>query len=264
MVGMVVLAGLLGALLVAIPVDRGVIAPASGVLDRVVSLVSSPLSEKLAKVGIDMSVGDFRARQLLVSAFAGIGVVFGAELAGTAAESVLPAGLFGVAATICGFELWVERAGRTRSERITRQVPNLADLVCLGVIAGESLRSALLRAGEKCGGAIGTEFEQVEGDIAAGVVLSEALGSMARRAGSPAMHRLVAAVAIAQEKGSPLAEQIQNLATELRADERRLLVEAAGKAQTRMLLPVVFLILPTALAFAFFPGVMALRTFVRG
>ena len=37
------------------------------------------------------------------------------------------------------------------------------------------------------------------------------------------------------------------------------LVEAAGRKQVTMLMPVVALILPVALVFAFFPGVVAIR-----
>ena len=41
--------------------------------------------------------------------------------------------------------------------------------------------------------------------------------------------------------------------------ERVALVEAAGRKQVTMLMPVVALILPVALVFAFFPGVVAIR-----
>ncbi len=97
----------------------------------------------------------------------------------------------------------------------------------------------------------------------AGRQLHDALAEMAQRAGVPPLGRLADTVVLAHERGTPLVEQLQSLASEMRADSRRRLIEMAGKRQVRMLLPVVALILPTALAFAFFPGLMAIRVFVR-
>ena len=43
----------------------------------------------------------------------------------------------------------------------------------------------------------------------------------------------------------------------------RELIEVAGRKQISMLLPVVALILPVAIVFAFYPGVVAIRTLAR-
>ncbi|MBV8950788.1 MAG: pilus assembly protein TadB, partial [Actinobacteria bacterium] len=73
----------------------------------------------------------------------------------------------------------------------------------------------------------------------------------------------VGALAAAQERGIPLADALRAMAFEVRESEKRTVIEAAGRKQVSMLIPVVGLILPVAIAFAFFPGLVAVRTLVR-
>ena len=46
-------------------------------------------------------------------------------------------------------------------------------------------------------------------------------------------------------------------------DQRRVLLELAGRKEVGMLVPVVFLILPTDVLIAIFPGVHGLELIVR-
>ena len=70
-------------------------------------------------------------------------------------------------------------------------------------------------------------------------------------------------VGAAQERGIPLADALRSLAFDLREHDKRELIEVAGKKQISMLVPVVTLILPVAIVFAFYPGVVAIRTLAR-
>ena len=72
-----------------------------------------------------------------------------------------------------------------------------------------------------------------------------------------------AAVGAAQERGIPLADALRSLAFDLREHDKRELIEVAGRKQISMLVPVVTLILPVAIVFAFYPGVVAIRTLAR-
>jgi tight adherence protein C len=49
-------------------------------------------------------------------------------------------------------------------------------------------------------------------------------------------------------------------AADAREHARRQLLEAAGKKEIAMMVPLVFLILPTTVAFAVFPGLLVLQT----
>ena len=60
-------------------------------------------------------------------------------------------------------------------------------------------------------------------------------------------------------RGAPLAHVLQDQAVDAREDAKRALIEAAGRKEILMLLPLVFLILPLSVLFAVFPGIVMLR-----
>jgi tight adherence protein C len=96
-----------------------------------------------------------------------------------------------------------------------------------------------------------------------GVPIADALQQRARGLGLPPFDRFVEAVIAAQERGLPLGEALRAMAFDVREDEKREVIEAAGRKQVSMLVPVIGLILPVAIVFAFFPGVIAIRTLAR-
>jgi tight adherence protein C len=95
------------------------------------------------------------------------------------------------------------------------------------------------------------------------VGLVDALEHRARVLGLVPFERFVASIAAAQERGIPLADSLRAMAFDVREAQKRTTIEAAGRKQVSMLVPVVGLILPVAIVFAFFPGLVAVRTLVR-
>ncbi len=67
------------------------------------------------------------------------------------------------------------------------------------------------------------------------------------------------AVAVAVERGSPLAEVLRAQAQDVREGGRRALMESGGRKEVLMMVPVVFLILPVTVLFAVFPSAVVLR-----
>jgi tight adherence protein C len=112
-------------------------------------------------------------------------------------------------------------------------------------------------------GALAAEVRGALQEARAGRPLAEALGERARRLGVAPLERFVEAVVIAQERGMPLADSLRAMAFEVRENEKRSIIEAGGRKQISMLMPVVCLILPVAIVFAFYPGLVAIRTLAR-
>jgi tight adherence protein C len=71
--------------------------------------------------------------------------------------------------------------------------------------------------------------------------------------------RCVSAITAALERGTPLAEVLRAQAEDARSEAKRDLLEAAGKKEVAMLMPLVFLILPTTVLFAIYPGLFVLQ-----
>jgi tight adherence protein C len=75
----------------------------------------------------------------------------------------------------------------------------------------------------------------------------------------PALTRAVDQLVGALERGTPLVGVFRSQAHDSRDDAKRQLIEAAGRKEVAMLVPLVFLILPVTIAFAIFPGILVLQ-----
>ena len=86
--------------------------------------------------------------------------------------------------------------------------------------------------------------------------LRTALDALAARTGLPAVARFAEAMAVAVDRGTPLAGVLHAQAADAREAGRRALIESGARREVLMMVPVVFLILPVTVLFAFWPGVV--------
>ena len=70
--------------------------------------------------------------------------------------------------------------------------------------------------------------------------------------------RFAQGIAVAVERGTPLADVLHAQAADVREAGRRELIEVAARREVLMMVPVVFLVLPVTVLFAFWPGVVGL------
>jgi len=68
---------------------------------------------------------------------------------------------------------------------------------------------------------------------------------------------------VAIERGTPLADVLHAQALDVRELGKRALLDAGGRKEIAMLLPVVFLILPVTVLFALYPGLLTLTSLAR-
>jgi len=154
------------------------------------------------------------------------------------------------------------RSAKRRRERIAHQLPAIADLLAFAVAAGESPLSALDRVAMTAAGDLPDEIRATVADVRSGTPLDVALESLAQRCQAPPVRRFVDGLLIALERGTPIAEVLRAQAADCRADERRALMESAGRKDVLMLVPVVFLVLPTVVLIALYPGIQTFRLVV--
>lgn len=233
---------------------------------RLVARVGSPtadLRRRLARAGRDETVEQFRAGQVVwgVLGLAG-GLALALLLAATRGTSVV---VLVVLVAICGTsgvlarDWWLTRQVAQRETRMLQEMPTIAELLALAVGAGEGATGALERVVRSTHGELSTELERTLADARAGAPLTTALDGLADRTGLPALARFAEGVAVAVERGTPLAEVLRAQAQDVREEVRRDLMETGGRKEVAMMVPVVFLILPVTVAFAVFPSLLVLR-----
>lgn len=218
---------------------------------------------RLRQSASTLSVESFRSRQLI---WALSGLILGVCLAvGVSRSSGLPFIISVALVILCGFggvvgrDRLLQRAAVQRLRRITSELPTVLEFLTLSLSAGEGVLDALRRVGRVSKGELAAELSGVVSRVNTGVPFAEALMTLATSVRLPALTRCIEQIVGALERGSPLAEVLRAQAQDARDDAKRELLEVAGKKETAMMVPLVFLILPVTIVFAIFPGLFVLQ-----
>jgi tight adherence protein C len=231
-------------------------------LDRAVG-GSTSVHRRLQRAGLDMTVQDFRARQVTwgVLAFAATAIL-ATTVAWQSPERAMPLAVLTCLSGLVGV-MWCDNMLSTRvrahEEQVLAELPVIAELLALAVAAGEGPVAALERVVKRSNGALSHELGRVLGDIRTGQPVANAFDDYSARTGLPVVARFADGIAVAVERGTPLAEVLHAQAGDVREARRRSLIESGARREVAMMVPVVFLVLPTTIIFAFWPGVIGLR-----
>jgi tight adherence protein C len=248
------------------PVVERLIAPWLGDLAAWFERLGSPRAEvrrRLDRAGSTESVDQFRARQV-VWTVAGLvaGLLLALLIGASRGFAPLPLALLVLIAGACGFaacDQVLSRQITQREERMVAEFPTIAELLALAVTAGEAPLSALERVATTAQGELSAEIRRTLADVRAGAPIAHALTDMADRTCLPSLTRFAEGVAVALERGTPLASVLRSQAQDVRESGRRALMEAGGRKEVAMMIPVVFLILPVTVVFAVYPSLATLR-----
>jgi tight adherence protein C len=219
---------------------------------------------RLDQLGTDLTVEQFRAEQVIWGAFGlavGLGLVVLTLLGGGGANPVvllLSAVIFTVGGVLAR-DRYLTRQVQQREERMLAEFPTIAELLALAVTAGEGPVGALERVTRIASGELTRELSRALSDARAGASLVQALEGIARRTSLAPLARFVDGVAVAVERGTPLAEVMRAQAVDVREAGKRALLESAGRREIGMMVPVVFFVLPVTVVFALFPGFYGLQ-----
>jgi tight adherence protein C len=217
---------------------------------------------RLDQLGGPLTVEQFRAQQVVWGVLgAALGGVLGLVLGsgrGVAVVPVLGLLLVGGLLGVLGRDRMLSMEVSRREQRMLAEFPTVAELLALSVGAGEGAVGALDRVSRTCRGELSAELRRTLADARTGASLVEALEGMAARTSLPSVARFVDGVAIAVERGTPLADVLRAQAQDARELSRRRLLEAGGKKEIAMMVPVVFLVLPVSVVFAVYPGLTVL------
>jgi tight adherence protein C len=235
---------------------------AADTVERVLGGAAS-LRRRLQRADLDKTVHEFRVEQVLwgLAAFAiaaAYGVLRGLRDPGCAGLSVLlclVAFVVGVLARDSHLTSQVTR----RERRILAEFPTIAELLALAVAAGESPVAALDRVVRRSGGELSSDLGRVLAAVRTGEPVGAAFDRMAASTGLPLVARFAQGIAVAVERGTPLAQVLHAQAADVREAGRRELIEVAARREVLMMVPVVFLVLPITVLFAFWPGVVGLH-----
>lgn len=227
---------------------------------------SASVARRLDRARLPMTVHDFRISQAVWGLVAFVtAAVPSAALALRSPDRAVPLLVMCGCAFALGVLLRENRLTAQvvrRERRILAEFPTIAELLALAVAAGESPVAALDRVVRRSHGELSADLRDVLAEVRTGAPIARAFDDLAARSGLPAVSRFAEGIAIAIERGTPLADVLHAQADDVREAGRRALIESGARREVLMMVPVVFLVLPTVVVFAFWPGLVGLRLVV--
>jgi tight adherence protein C len=149
---------------------------------------------------------------------------------------------------LCGWRIpliLVRRRAISRALEIEREVPNLIDQIVVMLEAGVSFSSSLQISAERLKGALGHEMRLALQEQRMGASLTDSLNHLRERVESSNLKSFARAVVQGERLGVSIGQVMRDLAIEMRKRRRQMAEEQAQKTPVKLLLPLVFLILPT-------------------
>jgi tight adherence protein C len=236
-------------------------------VDRVIG-GQMAVRRRLAALGAQRTVDEFRLEQVVWSGAGLAAGVLGSGVVAIAAGGFQPVSTMllaggGAVAGFLGRDWWLTHEVEHRQRSMLAEFPVVAELLALAVTAGEGVTGAIERVGRLTHGELARDLADAVARSRAGLPLPEALEQLRDRTALDPLARFLDGVIVAIERGTPLADMLRAQAADVREAGKRALLEAGGRKEILMLVPVVFLLLPVTVLFALFPGLVSLTALVN-
>lgn len=223
----------------------------------------SEIRDRLEEIGQvnKEAYGEFRYRQLIVACGAAL-LPFVALL--LMMLDLFQAISFSVFMGIGAYLIYDRQLSSLVKERrmiIESEFPAVVEMLTLAIAAGETPISAFARIADRSDAFLAKEFAEVVRQVRTGRPFHEALDEMGRSLKSASIRRFIDALVMALVRGAPIVEVLHRHVAEARINQRNLVMDKAGKAETSMMIPIVFLILPISVLFALWPSINQLSFF---
>lgn len=197
----------------------------------------------------------------ILGASLGLALLFLMSLAGRLDARLL---LGGALLTVMGWYLpyvRLQRRARLRLERIDREVPELVDLLVTTVEGGVGFAAGLQLASRSIEGPLGQELRLALREQSLGLTPEETLRNLSLRVDSPATRAFTQALVQGESLGVSIGTILRDLAVDMRKRRRQSAEERAQKTPTKILFPLIALILPAMFIVTLGPVLMEALTF---
>ena len=158
----------------------------------------------------------------------------------------------------------VKRRASRRVEAIDLEMPELVDLLVTTVEAGVGLAASLQMVARRIEGPLGQELRLTLQEQNMGLTIEDSLQNMLGRVDSMSVRTFVQAIVQGQMLGVSIGKIMRDLAVDMRKRRRQMAEERAQKAPTKILFPLVFLILPALMIIVLGGPVMGLGRALSG
>jgi tight adherence protein C len=151
-------------------------------------------------------------------------------------------------------DIWINGLSKKRGDQILRGMPFIVDMLALSVEAGLDFMAAIQRVIEKAPpGPLVEEFETLIKETRIGSSRAEGLRQLSWRVNIIEINSFCATLIAADSVGASIAPILKQLSNELRVKRSSRAEQLGATAATKILIPMVFFILPAVLVAIFAP-----------
>lgn len=150
-------------------------------------------------------------------------------------------------------------ANKAKLTKALFELPEILDLLVVHLRAGDGVYRSFNCVVPRCEGELARELTRVLRAVQFGAAFGDDIKKVGITIAQPQVIEFTSKISLALERGTPLAQMLSDLSVSTRAEIRNMLLRQAGKNETRMLIPLVFLILPVTVLFAIYPSLELLN-----
>lgn len=243
---------------VILPIYQSLIKKISSLFPKKSGVQNKKTETNLRLAGLQLAVNEYNAIRLVVFGCFFIGAFILTLLTrwNVANESLfiffcmLLGGIFPVA--------FLKLKITKRQGAISNELPDIMDILCVTMEAGLGFDSALIKIGERLSGILVAELNIVHSEINYGKPRKDALKSLADRNSVEELKTFVASIIQAEQLGIPINHVLKAQSEELRIKRRQRAEEKAMKAPVKMMIPLVFFVLPVLFIVLLGPTILQL------
>ena len=173
------------------------------------------------------------------------------------AEAFAPGSM--VVGTISKSRRRLVRARRSQVAKVDAELPDLVELMSVVLSSGESIQSAIALVARRGRGQFASAMKMMQMRLELGSTLDAELQRLCAELPTPGVLEFAGKLAIAINRGTPLADSLVTLSNTLRRRAANQLLRKAGANETKMLIPLVTMVLPVTVIFALYPSSAVLQ-----
>ena len=147
----------------------------------------------------------------------------------------------------------------SKLERALFELPEIIYLLTVSLRAGDGIYQGFTTVVPRCNGELARELSKVLRAVEFGAAFGTEIKKVSEALPHPQVSEFVSKVSVSLERGTPLAQMLGEQGLSVREEIKSRLLRQAGRNETRMLVPLVFLILPITVMFAVYPSLELLN-----
>ena len=153
----------------------------------------------------------------------------------------------------------IPRFAKSNELTLLMEIPEFCSVLWFLISAGHNLEQALRITLSKTSGQVSAEFRAVIQNVDFGGLVQLELENLSQKTKHPCIRELATKLSMASLNGSLLADQLAEFMHSVSKQLRSELLDKAAKSETKMMIPLVFIILPITVIFALYPSVVIIQ-----